>query len=66
MSPDLFKAVQCQDIYEVKRLLASSADLNARDKYGNTLLHWAARNDRAAIIEILVRATENVRIGPSI
>jgi len=41
---DLFSAAESGNVKEVRRLLAAGADVNAKDKHGDSLFHAAARN----------------------
>ncbi len=54
MSFELFTAIQRNNFNVVKRLLASGADVNAPDEYGETPLHWATRYGHTALVEVLV------------
>jgi ankyrin repeat protein len=51
----LSQAVAKGDLSGVQRLVAEGADLEARDEYGDTVLHRAAMNDRGAeIVRLLL------------
>ena len=43
-------------VEDVARCIASGADLEARGKYGQSPLHWAAQQGKAASIKILLDA----------
>ena len=38
----------------VKQCLAEAADVNAKNKYGMAPLHYAARNGRKGVVELLI------------
>ena len=42
------------NIEAVKLDLAAGVDVNAKDKYGWTPLHWAAREGHKKIVELLI------------
>ena len=50
----LLNAVDNNNQEEIKLLLAKGAEVNARDYYGNTLLHHAACNNRKEVINLLL------------
>lgn len=55
----LFDAAHDGNIEEIKRLLDEGADINARDKDNNTILHWAISNDQLeAVKELLDRGID--------
>jgi len=41
MNTNLHQSVQAGDLSRVRKLLADGANVNAKDKYGNTSLHYA-------------------------
>ena len=47
-------AAMTGNIEAVKRDLAAGVDVNAKDKYGWTPLHWAAREGHKKIVELLI------------
>lgn len=51
---DIFKAVKLGNTKDVSRLLTEGADVNAKDKYGDTLLHSAAYEGRKEMVELLI------------
>ena len=42
-------------------LLKAGADVNTKDKWGWTPLHWAARKDSPAVLEVLIKAGADPR-----
>jgi ankyrin repeat protein len=56
---DIAEAARRQDTAEVRRLLAAKADVNAPLGDGMTALHWAAYNDDAALVTLLLAAGAN-------
>ena len=42
------------------RLLEHKADVDAKDKYGETALHWAAKEGHEAVVRLLVEAKADV------
>ena len=50
------RAVTGGDVVEVRRLLAAGADVNARDRHGQTALMLAAHRGHAALVDALVEA----------
>ncbi len=60
MSGDLFTTIRRGNFIEVIRLVTHGADVNASNKYGDTVLHLAAGKGHAAIVEYLVIQGANV------
>jgi oxysterol-binding protein 1 len=50
-------AVQCAQTPTVEYILANASyiDVNHKDQYGNTALHYAARTGRADVVELLLK-----------
>ena len=57
---DLIKAVERGDTIEVKRLLEAGADVNAKNEFGSTPLHWACVYGRLEIARLLLEHGANV------
>jgi ankyrin repeat protein len=57
----LIDAVRKADVTAVRALIAQRADLNAADADGSTALHWAARLNRADMVDLLAAAGANAR-----
>jgi len=55
----LFDAVDDEDLEEA---LNAGADVNSKDKYGQTPLMWASRRGHRDIVEILIKAGANVNV----
>src|ERR671937_873546 len=53
-------AAERRDQAAVRALLQTSVDVNAAQVDGTTALHWAAYNDDAETVALLVRAGANV------
>ena len=51
----LFAAVKKGNVAEVKRLLEGGLDVNARDEFAETPLHWAARIGDVRMAELLIK-----------
>ena len=54
MTTALIKAISIGRLVDVRRLVDCGADVNAANKYGDSLLHMAARTGNVAIAEFLV------------
>ena len=52
-------AAQRGDVEAVRALLRDGADVNAAQSDGTSALHWAAMNDDAATIQVLLYAGAN-------
>ena len=55
-APDIsiHEAAITGNIEAVKKHLAASRDVNAKDKYGSTPLHWAAYSGHKELVELLI------------
>ena len=49
------------NLNKIKRLIASGADVDAKDKYGYTPLHLAVRGDNIEIAKLLIVSGADVR-----
>jgi len=56
----LIDAAADGNIEVVKQLLAAGANVNAKNKWGGTPLHWAARGGHKEIVELLIAKGVNV------
>ena len=56
------RAVTGGDLAEVRRRLAAGADVNARDRYGQTALMLAAHRGGLAIVEALIQAGADLNV----
>ena len=52
---DLFVAVKKGEVAGVKKLLEEGLDVNARDEFAETPLHWAARIGDVRMAELLIK-----------
>jgi cytohesin len=59
-STALIDAAADGNIEVVKQLLAAGANVNAKNKWGGTPLHWAARGGHKEIVELLIAKGANV------
>ena len=59
-SLDIWEAAETGNIEAVKQHLANGADVNAKDKYGRTPLHYAAGHGHKEITEILITKRADV------
>lgn len=53
-------AAQQGDLEAIRSLLRDGADVNAAQNDGMSALHWAAQNDHASVIEVLLYAGANM------
>ncbi len=56
----LIDAAKNEDIKNVRELLANGADVDAKDKNGETALHWAACDGRVDVAKILIEKGADV------
>ncbi|WP_341815349.1 ankyrin repeat domain-containing protein [Wolbachia endosymbiont (group B) of Aricia artaxerxes] len=56
----LLAAVQDAGLNEVKDLINQKANINAKDMYGWTLLHFAASRDKLSVVEFLFNNNANI------
>ena len=61
----LMQAAEKGDVALVKSLIQEGADLNARNKDGDTSLNIAARNGRTGVAEALIKAGADVQVKDS-
>jgi len=62
-SGNLIDLVLRGDLEEAKRLIENGADVKAEDQHGNSVLHIAAQNGRAGIVEDLILGGADVNKG---
>ena len=62
----LLNAAERGDIDKVKHLINEGADVNAKDVYEKTPLHWAAEKGHKEIVEILLKKGANVNSVTSV
>ncbi|MDH5679942.1 MAG: ankyrin repeat domain-containing protein [Spirochaetota bacterium] len=60
INEDLIKAAEAGDKKKVESLLAKGADVNAKDKYGKTPLHIAAKKKYLVLVRFLVSKGANI------
>jgi len=58
----LMDAVQNQDVDAVTSCIEGGGDVEARDSYGQTALHWAAKYESVKIVQLLLDAGANVDV----
>ena len=58
----LIEAAEKNDILGVKMWLMAGADINAKDKWGNTALMLASRYGHTDIVKMLIEAGANVNV----
>jgi hypothetical protein len=56
----LINYARAGDTAKVKHMIDSGADINARDQYGDTPLHWAIKNNHPDIVIFLVNKGANI------
>ncbi|OUM70570.1 hypothetical protein PIROE2DRAFT_66691 [Piromyces sp. E2] len=49
-----FAEIKIGNMYNIKRILSSTLDINMKSKNGNTLLHEAVRNKKPEIVKLLI------------
>ena len=54
MEPDWEQAATHGDVESARRLLQSGADVDSRDRYGQTALMQAAHHGHEALVELLI------------
>ena len=54
MEPDWEQAATHGDVESARRLLQSGADIDSRDRYGQTALMQAAHHGHEALVELLI------------
>lgn len=59
--PPLVEAIRKGDSAAVRQLVKAGENLNSRDGYGNTPLHWAALTSHERMVESLLEAGADVR-----
>ena len=58
----LLKAATAGDTATVKRMLESGADINARDRFGDTALHLALKQRHAETVALLISRSPNINL----
>jgi ankyrin repeat protein len=56
----MFTAIENNNTQAVKSLLLAGTDINARDNYGNTALHYACSCNCVEIAELLITASVDI------
>lgn len=49
------KAIKDADLKEIRELIVGGADIDAKDRYGQTAIMLAARDGRPEIVELLIQ-----------
>ena len=62
INEQLFKAVELNEIKEVKRLIEEGANVNAVDEDGMTALYWASRWGYSEIVKMLIEKGADVNV----
>lgn len=60
MNKKLLRAAQAGDIDRIQQLLAAGADIETKNKEGETALFIASREDRPVVVQTLINAGANV------
>lgn len=58
----LFEVVRVGNKERIKELLLNNPDVNVKDKYGRTPLHWAAEKGNKDIAELLIDSKLDVNV----
>ena len=61
-APPLLLAALNSQTEVIKLLIAEGADLDGKDKFGNTSLHYASQHGSKGIVELLIRNKANVNM----
>ena len=56
----IHEAAKAGNVAEVERLVATGADVNAKDAARKTALHWAAEKGHLGVVQVLVAKGANV------
>ena len=62
INKQLVNAASNRNISEVENLLARGADVNAKDRYGSTALHWAAIRGPLEFVKLLLDRGADVNV----
>ena len=62
MDADWERAIRSGDVETTRALLRSGADVDARDRYGQTALMLAAHEGRGDVVEVLLEAGADVDV----